>query len=70
MTTPSTPDCCDVWERIKGRFSWFDFDDEPGCSAMPSLLAHGTYWRINFCPSCGAPRRSTIWNRNAQGEAS
>jgi hypothetical protein len=63
MTTTSTPDCCKVWPTIRGHFSWFDFEDEPEVSAMPSLLADGQYWRVNFCPSCGAKRRSTIWNR-------
>jgi hypothetical protein len=63
MSTLSTPDCCDVWPQIRGRFTWFDFEDEPTASAMPSLLSDGAHWRVNYCPSCGAKRRGTIWNR-------
>jgi hypothetical protein len=68
MSTPSTPDCCEVWPQIRGRFGWFDFEDEPTVSAMPSLFGEGQHWRVNYCPSCGAPRRSTIWNRSAELE--
>ena len=64
MTIPSTPDCCDAWPHIAGRFSWFDLDADPNISVMPSLFAAGIHWRVNYCPSCGAPRRATVWNRS------
>ena len=68
MTIPSTPDCCDAWPHIAGRFSWFDLDDQPSISVMPSMLAAGSYWRVNHCPSCGAPRRAAVWNRTITTE--
>lgn len=69
MNLPSTPHCCYVWPKIAGRLSWFNLSDEPHISVMPSLFADGEYWRINHCPSCGAPRRGTIWNREAPADA-
>ena len=66
MTPPttSTPDCCDVWPAIRGRFAWFDLADNKDISVMPSLINEGIYFRVNFCPACGAERRSTVWNRS------
>lgn len=74
MTFPSTPHCCDVWPKIAGRFFWFDLAVDGDVSVipvsvMPSLFADGEYWRINYCPACGAPRRDTIWNREAPSNA-
>ena len=65
MSTSSTPHCCYVWPKIAGRFCWFELDGEPDVSVMPCLFANNEYWRVNYCPSCGAPRRSTIWNHEA-----
>jgi len=67
--TDTTPDCCKVWPLLRPGLTWFEFDDEPGCCAMASIPAGGTAWRINHCPSCGAPRRMAVWNKNTDPEA-
>ena len=66
--TKTTPDCCEVWPRLRDHFAWFEFEDEPNCFVMPSLGSTGNYWRVNHCPSCGAKRRAAIWNRNDELE--
>jgi hypothetical protein len=66
--TPTTPDCCDVWPLLRPGLAWFEFADEPGCYAMASIPAGGTAWRVNHCPSCGAERRSAVWNKNTDPE--
>jgi len=62
--TPTTPDCCEVWPLLRGGLQWLEFGDEPGCYAMASIHA----WRVNHCPSCGAERRSAVWNKNTDPE--
>ena len=58
----TSPDCCEQWPAIREHLHWFEFADEPGCYAMAHFP--GTMLRVNFCPSCAAPRRMAIWNRN------
>ena len=69
MSTPTTPDCCEVWPLLRPGLHWLQVGDEPGCYALPSIPASGTLWRVNHCPSCGGERRSAIWNRNLDPEA-
>jgi len=65
--TETTPDCCEYWPRLRPYLKWFEFVDEPNVYVMP--LIRQTNLRVNFCPVCGKPRRSTIWNRNTHPEA-
>jgi len=58
----TTKDCCDAWVAIRPRLGWYEFDDDPGVYAMPCVA--GTIFRVNYCPICGAQRRSAIWNSN------
>lgn len=51
-----TPPCCEVWIRLAPLFRWCVFGDWPHLRSMPSL----DRWRVNFCPSCGAPRRDAV----------
>ena len=58
MTRQSTPDCCDAWPNIARRLRWFTtIDGKERC--MPCLDGDPLY-RVNVCPSCGAPRRDCI----------
>ena len=66
--TPTTPDCCDVWPLLRPYLRWYQLVDEPGCFVMACISANGTAWRINHCPSCGAPRRMAVWNKNTDPE--
>lgn len=66
--TETTADCCDVWPLLRPGLRWFEFADEPGAFAMASIPCDGTYWRVNHCPSCGAPRRHATWNLNQPKE--
>ena len=66
--TPTIPDYCDAWPLLRPVLHWFEFADEPGVFAMASITAGGTLWRVNHCPSCGAPRRAAIWNQNTDPE--
>ena len=58
----TTPDCCESWSIIRPSLGWFEFQDWPGVFTMACLAGHER--RVNFCPACGAERRSAIWNRN------
>lgn len=60
-TPEATPPCCEVWSSLVPTFDWYRFDDFPELLAMPCVQDHnGQQWRINYCPSCGAPRRDAI----------
>jgi hypothetical protein len=67
--TPTTPACCDVWPLLRPYLRWYELDDEPGCFVMPCIPAGGTARRVNYCPSCGTKRRSAVWNKNTDPEA-
>ena len=56
MTETTTPPCCEAWKPWADSAAWFIDDD--GIYRMPHL--HGTHHRFNYCPSCGAKRRSAI----------
>ena len=56
MAETTTPPCCEAWEAWAGDANWFV--DAEGIRRMPHLA--GTHHRFNYCPSCGAPRRSAI----------
>ncbi len=60
----TTPDCCEAWSTVRELLDWFVFEDWPGVCAMPVLPGSEHGLRVNFCPVCGAERRSAIWNRN------
>lgn len=62
----TTPDCCDIWPKIRDSFAWFQFDDYRNVYAMPCIedVECKPVWRVNYCPSCGAERRSVVWNTN------
>jgi len=52
----TTPPCCEAWTAWADSANWFV--DNVGVYRMPHLK--GTRHRFNFCPSCGAERRSAI----------
>ena len=56
MAEITTPPCCEAWESWAESANWFV--DTEGTYRMPHLK--GTRHRFNFCPSCGAERRSAI----------
>jgi hypothetical protein len=60
--TSTTEDCCAAWVAIRPHLKWYSFVDDPGVYTMPSIPESG--YRVNYCPSCGAVRRSSIWNSN------
>ena len=57
-----SPDCCGVWPKIVHHFFWYHLSESPETQLMPCLIDPDADWRINFCPSCGAPRRDVIRN--------
>lgn len=61
-----TPDCCPTWPRLveAEAFMWFRFADDPRYLSMPYLQADDDKLRVNFCPSCGAPRWDVIRERS------
>lgn len=56
MAETTTPPCCEAWESWAASVNWFV--DSEDIYRMPHL--EGTRYRFNFCPSCGAERRSAI----------
>jgi hypothetical protein len=58
MTAPHpTPPCCEAWPSWADFAAWYCDQDDPTYWLMPHLA--GTPYRFNYCPSCGADRRST-----------
>lgn len=65
-----TPDCCKVWPTFARRFEWMTFTEWPDLACMPFVWGVGRdeesqeeefqQWRVQFCPACGAKRRSTV----------
>lgn len=53
-----TPPCCEAWISWAAEAAWHALDDDPSILVMPH--AAGTRHRFNFCPSCGAERRSAV----------
>lgn len=53
--TPSLS-CCDVWPCLLGAFDWFRPDPDTEVRVMPCVADY----RVNYCPSCGAPRRDVV----------
>ena len=65
-----TPPCCEAWPAWADFAAWYADEDDPTVWLMPHLA--GTHHRVNFCPSCGAERRSAItaaWPRSNGDEA-
>lgn len=60
MIETTTPSCCEAWDDWADSAAWFV--DIEGIYRMPHL--QGTHHRFNYCPSCGAKRRSAISVRN------
>lgn len=59
----TTPDCCEVWPKLRDAFSWMAFAETPHVHVMPCIrVGHNSRWRVNHCPSCGANRRLVTWN--------
>jgi hypothetical protein len=56
MLQTTTPPCCEAWDEWAKSAGWFI--DTQDIHRMPHLL--GTRHRFNYCPSCGAERRSAI----------
>jgi hypothetical protein len=56
MAERTTPECCEARESWADSANWFG--DTEGVYRIPHLT--GTRHRFNFCPSCGAERRSAI----------
>ena len=54
----ATPPCCEAWKAWEEEAAWYQLDDHPQVFVMPHLLH--TRHRFNYCPSCGAKRRSAI----------
>lgn len=54
----STPPCCEAWPEWADSAAWYVDENETNILLMPHLL--GTRHRFNYCPSCGAERRSVI----------
>lgn len=50
--------CCTAWKDIRHALAWHYFVDHPGLLCMPSI-SNG--WRVNYCPSCGAETRDSVW---------
>lgn len=62
------PDCCPIWPQLAWLFKWIvSFDDDYGqeTASMPYVVAPNDdrQRRINFCPSCGVPRRDVVMSR-------
>jgi len=58
---PHDDACCDQWAKIRPYLGWFQIDGTSRL-AMPVIgppVANAS--RVNFCPSCGAPRRTAEW---------
>lgn len=53
-----TPDCCDVWGELIKDFQWFMFQEFSDYLAMPCVGTRN--FRVNNCPSCGAPQRDCV----------
>lgn len=51
-----TPPCCEAWPAWADVAAWYVDEDDPRVLLMPHLV--GTHHRFNFCPNCGAERRS------------
>ena len=51
-----TPSCCEAWPAWADSAAWYALQDDPTVLVMPHLA--GTRHRLNYCPSCGAERRS------------
>lgn len=58
MAERSTPPCCEAWESWASAAAWYADEDDPKVLLMPHLA--GTRHRFNFCPSCGAERRTAV----------
>ncbi len=60
-----TPDCCSVWPDVVWAFDWLVIVKAPHLVTMPYLQEPNTENRILilFCPSCGAPRRDVMMER-------
>jgi hypothetical protein len=56
MSTHPTPPCCDAWPAWADDAAWYAYEDDPTVLIMPHLA--GTRYRVNYCPTCGAERRS------------
>lgn len=50
--------CCSAWKDIRKHIAWYAFVEHPDMLCMPSI-ANG--WRVNYCPSCGAETRDSVW---------
>lgn len=57
----TSPNCCDYWPKIRPHLGWFQIDGTNEL-VMPVIgtAAPGAI-RVDFCPSCGAPRRDATW---------
>lgn len=52
---PTSP-CCEAWPAWANSVAWHALEGDPTVLVMPHLA--GTRHRLNYCPSCGADRRS------------
>ena len=51
-----TPDSCEHWQNIVPHLRWFWTATEPLVWVMPCIGDR----RVNYCPVCGAERRSCV----------
>lgn len=57
---PSEP-CCARWNALRSTLRWFA-DETSQTRAVPCLVdSAGDFVRVQYCPSCGAPRRDVTW---------
>lgn len=50
--------CCEPYKKMVQTFQWFSYEkDGIRHFVMPSISVDGNFWRVNYCPSCGAETR-------------
>lgn len=58
---PETVACCSVWKALRNDLVWYHLQDDPSAGVMPSLVSG---FRVNYCPSCGAETRFSVFRKN------
>lgn len=61
MSNHPTPPCCDAWPAWADSVAWYPMEDDPTVLVMPHMA--GTRHSVNYCPGCGAERRSATSTR-------